>query len=57
MATFKIQSKGTPQWEVEAATYRLDDGFFHFFSHAGSQLFAVDAESVRTIRSSEADQN
>lgn len=54
----KFDIVGTQEdWSVEAATYRVTDDFFHFYSGGGEQLFAVRKEYVVTVRSSLADQN
>jgi len=49
LAKFKIESKGTVTWDVEAEGYKLESEFFHFYSD-GAQVFAVRADNVRTIR-------
>jgi hypothetical protein len=55
MAKYKIESKGNPEWDVEADGYTLGEGFFHFHSD-GQQVFAVQADVVRTVRAESADQ-
>ncbi|QES21650.1 hypothetical protein DEJ46_23190 [Streptomyces venezuelae] len=40
--------------KVEAADYKVEDGFVHFTDQAGSKVASFQAEKVRMIRKSSA---
>lgn len=54
MSTYKInQTVGGQEVEIEAQSYELQDGFFHFFDAVGAgrkKIASVDANMVSVLQ-------
>lgn len=49
MATYKINGGFGDERTVEAASYGLQEGYFHFSEADKSRVFSIKAERVNTI--------
>lgn len=49
MNTYKINAGFSPQHTVEAASYGIQDGYFHFSDTDKARVFSIAAARVVTV--------